>query len=114
MGRINDNACRVFFGIMKGRWRILKTGIRLEGVDSVDNIWLTYCALHNWLLEIDVLDDNWNGEGILTSDWEVEMGDHDSEGPSEPIARLTTTLNPRIYNRAWVWVSMWVWTSQIQ
>jgi hypothetical protein len=24
------------FGILKGRWRILKSGIRIEGVDAVD------------------------------------------------------------------------------
>ncbi len=47
------------FGIMKGRWRILKTGIRLHGVEVADNIWKTCCALHNWLLEIDGLDGEW-------------------------------------------------------
>ncbi len=43
------------FGILKGRWRILKTGIRLGGVEVVDKVWKTCCALHNWLLEIDGL-----------------------------------------------------------
>ena len=38
------------FGIMKGRWRILKSGIRLHGVDIADEIWLTCCSLHNMLL----------------------------------------------------------------
>ena len=38
------------FGILKGRWRILKSGIRLHGVDVADNIWMTCCALHNLLL----------------------------------------------------------------
>ena len=37
------------FGILKGRWRILKTGIRLHGIEAADKIWLTCCALHNWL-----------------------------------------------------------------
>jgi hypothetical protein len=41
------------FGIMKGRWRILKTGIRIQGLDNIDHIWKTCCALHNWLLEVD-------------------------------------------------------------
>ena len=41
------------FGILKGGWCILKSGIRLQGVESVDKIWLSCCALHNWLLEID-------------------------------------------------------------
>jgi DDE superfamily endonuclease len=49
------------FGILKGRFRILKTGIRLDGPQAADRIWLTCCALHNWLLEADGLDD-WDGE----------------------------------------------------
>jgi DDE superfamily endonuclease len=49
------------FGILKGRFRILKTGIRLDGPIAADRIWLTCCALHNLLLEADGLDD-WNGE----------------------------------------------------
>lgn len=49
------------FGILKGRFRILKTGIRLDGPKSADRIWLTCCALHNWLLEADGLDD-WVGD----------------------------------------------------
>ncbi len=40
------------FGILKGRWQILKTGIRLHGVEVVDDIWRTCCALHNWLLDL--------------------------------------------------------------
>jgi hypothetical protein len=31
----------------------LKSGIWLQGVEQDNNIWLTCCALHNWLLEID-------------------------------------------------------------
>jgi hypothetical protein len=46
------------FGILKGRWQILKAGVRIHGVDGVDDVWLTCCALHNWLLDIDDL----NGE----------------------------------------------------
>ena len=30
----------------------LKSGVRIFGVDSVDCVWLTCCALHNWLLEL--------------------------------------------------------------
>lgn len=43
------------FGILKGRWRILKTGIRLHNTEVSDNIWLTCCALHNMLLDVDGL-----------------------------------------------------------
>ena len=50
------------FGILKGRWRILKAGIRLHGVNAADNVWLTCCALHNWLLETDGYSLPWDGE----------------------------------------------------
>ena len=46
---------------MKGRWRVLKTGIRLHGTDAADKIWATCCAFHNWLLEVDGLDEPWEG-----------------------------------------------------
>lgn len=49
------------FGILKGRWRILKTGIRLQGNEVATDIWKTCCALHNWLLEVDGLDGEWDG-----------------------------------------------------
>jgi hypothetical protein len=54
------------FGILKGHWHILKTGICLHGVDIVDKMWKTCCALHNMLLEVDGLDVEWNG-GIENS-----------------------------------------------
>jgi len=57
------------FGIMKGRWRILKSGIRLHGTETADQTWKTCCALHNWLLEIDGLDNKWGSE------WQGGMGD---------------------------------------
>jgi hypothetical protein len=47
------------FGILKGRWRILKTGIRLHGLKVVDDIWFTCCALHNMLLHVDGLNTRW-------------------------------------------------------
>lgn len=47
------------FGILKGRWYILKSGTRLQGVKVSNKIWKTCCALHNWLLEVDVMDDDW-------------------------------------------------------
>jgi Plant transposon protein len=56
------------FGILKGRFRVLKTGIRLHGIEATDNIWLTCCALHNFLLEEDGLNANWES-GI--SIWET-------------------------------------------
>jgi hypothetical protein len=79
------------FGILKGRWRILKTGVRVQGVEAVDKVWLTCCALHNWLLEIDGLDDDWEGRDLpSTSVWEGELGDVDVKGLSNNIVELAT------------------------
>ena len=55
------------FGILKGRWRILKTGIRVQGIEAVNKVWLTCCALHNWLLEIDGLDSDWESQTLPVS-----------------------------------------------
>jgi len=63
------------FGMLKGRWRILKTGVRLEGAIAADRIWLACCALHNMPLEVDGLNKQWD-EGT-PSDWEGEMGNDD-------------------------------------
>ena len=51
------------FGILKGRWRILKCGVRLHGTDACDKVFKTCCALHNLLLESDGLDQRWE-EGV--------------------------------------------------
>ena len=72
------------FGILKGRWRILKTGVHVYGVDKVDEIWLTCCALHNWLLDIDRISGQWN-DGVLVSDWDGELGRMDFNGLHESI-----------------------------
>jgi hypothetical protein len=63
------------FRILKGRWGILKSGIRINGVDVVDNIWFTCFVLHNWLLEIDGLNTDWSGVSMPVSDWEGNLGD---------------------------------------
>ena len=55
------------FGILKERWRILKTGVCLHSTQAVDQVWLTCCAFHNMLLEIDGLDDQWDGRQVNTS-----------------------------------------------
>ena len=91
------------FGILKGRWRILKSGVRIYGVDSVDHIWFTCCALHNWLLEVDGLTHKWvGGVQIITSDWDGEMGYADYDGVRvdvpNALARLSTNLDPRNYD----------------
>ena len=86
------------FGILKGRWRILKAGVCLWGVLKTDDVWLTCCALHNWLLDIDGFGGKWNG-GVPISDWTGALGDMDVNGVDEEIpnaiARLCLNLDPR-------------------
>lgn len=67
------------FGILKGRWRVLKAGVRLHGTKACDYTWMTCCALHNWLLEVDGLDEEWG------SVWE---GSHGELGMPEAVRRL--------------------------
>ena len=59
------------FGILKGRFSVLRTGLRLQDIDKCDEIWLTCCALHNRLLFIDGLHKNW--EGGAPSNWEKDQ-----------------------------------------
>ncbi len=65
------------FGILKGRFRILKTGIPLHGVEVCDCVWKTCCALHNFLLEEDGLDECWDAMRYLG-----EEGHHHSDDVS--------------------------------
>lgn len=55
----------------------MKTGIRVHGLGAVDDIWKTCCALHNMLLEVDGLAEDWR-EGV-TGDWEGDWGLHERE-----------------------------------
>jgi hypothetical protein len=83
---------------LKGRWRILKAGIRIHGLDAADMIWKTCCALHNYLLEIDGLDEKW--ESGVPSDWEGEMGQHDDDDIDRIYAlrRLNNPTEARAYD----------------
>ena len=90
------------FGILKGRFRLLKAGVRLDGINAVDNVWFTCCALHNWLLDIDGLTGQWK-EGVPVSDWEGALGKHDDDYPlnnavPNAVTRLHTSLNFRNYD----------------
>jgi hypothetical protein len=91
------------FGILKGRWRILKAGVQIHGVNSVSYIWLTCCALHNWLLKIDRLNETWvDGVHTVVSDQDGKMGSFDFEGVQADIpialARLLVDLDARNYD----------------
>ncbi|KAL7425544.1 hypothetical protein ACHAXH_000097, partial [Discostella pseudostelligera] len=90
------------FGILKGRFRILKAGVRLDGINAVDTVWFTCCALHNWLLDIDGLTGEWR-DGVPVSDWEGTLGQHDDDYPlnntvPNAVTRLQTSLNFRNYD----------------
>jgi hypothetical protein len=77
------------FGIMKGRWRILKVGMRIrgnsDGLKTVDNTWKACCAFHNWLLDGDGYDPAWRG--ILGNHHEQEDCRR-TEIPSAILARM--------------------------
>jgi DDE superfamily endonuclease len=63
------------FGSLKGRWRYLKTGIRLQSVERMDDVWCTCCALHNLLLDVDGQTNDWGS--IDMHDAEEEFGQDD-------------------------------------
>ena len=69
----------------------MKTGVRLHSTQAVDRVWLTCCALHNWLLEIDGLDKPWDGVNVATSQWEGDLGQLDKN--DVPMA-IRTLLSP--------------------
>ncbi len=91
---------------MKGRWRILKTGIHIHGSDAPDKVFFTCCALHNKVLEIDGLDEWWE-EGIPSvwlNEHDNEEGDNNNEGnddndvlPPNAIVRLNNPATERNY-----------------
>jgi hypothetical protein len=95
------------FGILKGRWRILKAEVCIHVVNSVDYIWLTCCALHNWLLDIDGMNEIWVG-GVCTvvSDREGKLVCFDWEGVQVEIpnalAHLLANQNARKYDSSGV------------
>ena len=59
-----DTECA--FVVLKERWRVLKAGIRFHGILTCDLVWLTCCALHNMLLEVDGLSKKWD-QGVSTN-----------------------------------------------
>ena len=82
------------FGILKGRWRILKTGIRLHNTAAADNVWLTCCALHNLLLDVDGLSNGWqNG---IPSHWESTGGQFEVRDMPIAIQRLINPLGTNV------------------
>jgi hypothetical protein len=77
----------------KGRFLVFKAGIRLHGVEMADKMmWLTCCALHIWFLEIDGLDQPWDGS----------LGQFNEEDCRLPTAleRLNSPARARRYDSA--------------
>ena len=66
-----------FFGILKGRFRILLYGFRFRKIGLCDDLFLTCCALHNLLLHKDGLDKDW--ENGIESYWTREYNDNTVE-----------------------------------
>ena len=56
------------FGMLKQRWRILKTGMRVHSIEMCDKMFKCCCALHNYLLDADGMDVPW--EGHASCDYE--------------------------------------------
>ena len=82
------------FGMLKGRWRVLKAGICLFKLKDADRIWKTCCALHNMLLEADGLDDKWEAGAL--SEFQGELGEHDNTAHiPQAIRRLMTPAQAR-------------------
>ena len=60
MGRINEVRCRMYLWYLKRKMETTKDRYSLS---AVNDVWLTCCALHNMLLNINGLDTKWN-EGV--------------------------------------------------
>ena len=75
----------------------MKTGIRVHGIASADNIWFTCCALHNMLLDVDGLNTRWK-KGVKSSS-QGELGWHTSNDIENyaPLIfrRVNGPVNPR-------------------
>lgn len=58
----------------------MKRPISVHSIHVVDSIWLTCCALHNWLLDIDGMDEEWVAE--------IYEGDSNDDTAPLPMQRL--------------------------
>ena len=78
-----------FFGILKGRFRVLKLRVGYHSQESIDNIFFTCCILHNMLHAFDGMDKfeenvDWTGSAGLHNAWEHDpLTDHTSVGSRE-------------------------------
>jgi hypothetical protein len=61
------------FGILKGRFRILKVPCLLKSKEEVDNLFFNCCALHNEIMRDTHLNKLWEAR----INWDQEAGHHD-------------------------------------
>ncbi len=61
------------FGILKGRFRILKIPVLFQSQAVIDNIFKTCCVLHNMILYMKNVDSRWEDD----VNWGGEYGYHD-------------------------------------
>lgn len=66
-----------FFGILKGRFRVLKLPILYRKKEDVDNMFFTCCTLHNMLHAFDGMDVleadvEWGGRDGLHDMWDAD------------------------------------------
>lgn len=87
------------FGILKGRWIILKIGIHLHYVDNVDKIQWTCCALHNQLLDVNRLDEQ--QDGILTRQWERKLGELEKADMPLALSRIISPADIHAYDTSY-------------
>ena len=80
------------FGILKGRFLILRYGLRLESIELCDQVWKTCCALHNSLLHIDGLHEGW--ESGEKSKWQKELSDRNNTLPKLNFAEQRLNSQP--------------------
>ncbi|CAN0462809.1 unnamed protein product, partial [Ectocarpus sp. 12 AP-2014] len=79
-----------FFGILKGRFRILKLGILFQDKNVIDNLFFTCCTLHNMLHAFDGLDEletveDWGGRAGLHDAWDNDpLLDESTVGSTSP------------------------------
>ena len=74
------------FGILKGRFRILKTGFRVHSPKTIENVMHCCCIFHNMLLKHDGLDERWEN-GVVDPYGDIE-GQHDLSEMNAVFRRL--------------------------
>ncbi len=80
----------------------MKSGVHLHSTESVDRVWLTCCALHNWLLEVDGLDQPWDGVNATTTEWESDLGQLDDTDVPLALRRIMSPAEIRGYDSSTV------------